>query len=67
MSQPFHLRAPTARIAPRPAPSSSLDDWSSLSTLAMPILTPACHDMPRVSWLRPISTLIAKLPPARKA
>lgn len=74
MSQPMHLRAPatpatpaTARIAPRPAPSSLLDDWSSLSTLAMPALAPASHDMHGSSRPRLISSLLARLLPARKA
>ncbi|MDP9941939.1 hypothetical protein J2W71_004111 [Pseudomonas sp. 3400] len=68
MSQPMHLRAPAthaaARMVPRPAPSSLLDDWSSLSTLAMPVLAPARQGMRKVSWLRLISTLIAKRLPA---
>jgi hypothetical protein len=68
MSQPMHLRAPathaTARIAPRPAPSSLLDDWSSLSTLAMPVLAPAHQGMRKVSWRRLISALTAKRQPA---
>lgn len=71
MSQPMHLRAPatpaTARIAPRPAPSSLLDDWSSLSTLAMPVLAPARQGMRKVSWLRLIGALTAKRQSAYKS
>lgn len=71
MLLPMHLHAPVthtaARVTPSTAPSSSFDDWSSLSTLAMPVLAPACHDMRRVSWPRLISLLISKLQSARKA
>lgn len=71
MSQPMHLRAPAlhaaARIAPHSAPSPLLDDWSSLSTLAMPVLAPASHGTRRISWPRLISSLLAKLLPARRA
>lgn len=71
MSQPMHLRAPashaTARATSRPATSSLLDDWSSLSTLAMPVLAPACHDMHRSFRPCLISSLLARLLPARKA
>ena len=71
MSQPMHLRAPathaSARITPRPTPSPLLDDWSSLSTLAMPVIAPACHATHGFSWPR-LSRMLSALPlPARKA
>ena len=69
MSQPMHLRAPashaTARATPRPATRSLLDDWSSLSTLAMPVLAPAHDD--RGSRPRLISSWLARLLPGHTA
>lgn len=69
MSHPMHLRVPathaTARAIPRPATRSLLDDRSSLSTLAMPVLAPTRHD--RGSRPRLISSWLARLLPARQA
>lgn len=71
MPQPKHSCAPAAQAPYQGAACNTtsplLDDWSSLSPIALPILAPGVDSDQRSLWSHLVSILTPRSPSARAA